>query len=159
MITFMPGIFSEHYVTSSKQTKLSKDTTEDNNEEDEEDKPDRFALISLIFAFFVFSFNFILLETIGTPLCMQQLEWEESLAIRNLGIILSVGAVASLLCYVSIPIITRRVDERLVYIVMGLLPMFVVRLTILPIVGLPSPSFINHTQVGVTRQCAPSHVT
>jgi hypothetical protein len=33
--------------------------------------------VSCTFSFFVFLFNFILLETIGTPLCMQQLNWNE----------------------------------------------------------------------------------
>ena len=40
-------------------------------------RPDMVAVVSCTFSFFVFLFNFILLETIGTPLCMQQLGWSE----------------------------------------------------------------------------------
>jgi hypothetical protein len=40
-------------------------------------RPDLLAVVSCTFSFFVFLFNFILLETIGTPLCMQQLNWNE----------------------------------------------------------------------------------
>ena len=125
LATFMPGFFSEHYITVTTGTNVQAD--QDKDVGSEEQTPNKFALVSLIFAFFIFSFNFILLETIGTPLCMQQLEWEESLAIRNLGIIMSVGAVASLACYASIPFLTKKIDERLVYIIFGLIPMFITR--------------------------------
>jgi len=40
-------------------------------------RPDLFAVTSCAVSFFVFLFNFILLETIGTPLCMDQLGWDE----------------------------------------------------------------------------------
>ena len=80
MITFMPGIFTEHYVSTKEAAQINE---ESHNKTDIMSlKPDIYAVIALVFAFFVFLFNFILLETIGTPLCIQQLEWPESTAIR-----------------------------------------------------------------------------
>merc|ERR1719219_2894890 len=95
-------------------------------------KPDTPALVALITAFFVLLFNFILLETIGTPLCMQQLGWTESISIRNLGIIMSLGAIVSMAAFCSIPFVTKRLDERKVYLLLGLVPMFLARIVILP---------------------------
>ena len=140
MISFMPGIFSEHYVSKKEAAQINKDnkTTEDILSV----KPDIWAVTALVFCFFVFLLNFILLETIGTPLAMQQLQWTESEAIMNLGIIMSCGAVASLLCYGSVPPLTRKFDERKVYLIMGLLPMFLARIIMLPIPNEPTPQML-----------------
>jgi len=141
MITFMPGIFTEHSVAEKEAAQI--------NEESETKtdimslKPDLPPVFALVFGFFVFQFNFILLETIGTPLCMQQLEWEESDAIRNLGIIMSVGAVGSVICYGSVPLVTKKFDERIIYVVCGMFPLFLARILILPIIGFPTPTIIG----------------
>ena len=63
--------------------------------------------------------------------------------IRNLGIIMSVGAVVSLLCYGSVPVITKKFDERKVYLICGLLPMFLARIVVLPIPGFDPPTYIS----------------
>jgi len=155
LISFFPGIFTEHNVASKEVAQINE---ESNGKEDILSiKPDLYAVAALIFAFFVFLFNFILLETIGTPLCMQQLGWEESESIRNLGIIMAVGAVVSLICYASVPILTKKFDERLIYIFCGLVPMFLARILVLPIPGQPTPDMLyseltpNQTEYGFSR--------
>ena len=147
MISFMPGIFSEHYVSKKEAAQINKDNK--TSEDILSVKPDLWAVTALVFCFFVFLLNFILLETIGTPLAMQQLQWTESQAIRNLGIIMSCGAVASLLCYASIPPLTKKFDERKVYLILGLLPMFLARIVMMPIPGEPTPQML-YTELNTT---------
>jgi len=141
MITFLPGIFTEHSVAEKEAAQINEES--ENKTDIWTLKPDLPPVFVLVFGFFVFQFNFILLETIGTPLCMQQLEWEESIAIRNLGIIMSVGAVASVICYGSVPLVTKKFDERIIYIVCGMFPLFLARIFILPIIGYPTPTIIG----------------
>lgn len=147
MVSFMPGIFSEHYVSKKEAAQINKDNK--TNEDILSVKPDIWAVSALVFCFFVFLLNFILLETIGTPLAMQQLQWTESQAIRNLGIIMSCGAVASLLCYGSIPPLTKKFDERKVYLILGLLPMFLARIVMMPIPNEPTPQML-YTELNTT---------
>jgi len=85
-----------------------------------------------VFAFFMYLFNFILLETIGTPLCMQQLGWDETTSIRNLGILMSIGAFVSLFAFGLVAPLTKRFDERLVYLICGLIPMLGGRIAMIP---------------------------
>ena len=140
LVTFMPGIFSEHYVSKKEAAQVNISSKEDILSV----KPDIYALLNLVFAFFVLQLNFILLETIGTPLAMEQLQWDESTAIRNLGIIMSCGAVVSILCYGTVSAVTRRFDERLVYIFMGLIPMCLARIVMLPIPGQETPQMLYY---------------
>ena len=95
-------------------------------------KPDLIAIGACVFAFFMYLFNFILLETIGTPLCMQQLGWDESTSIRNLGILMTIGAVVSLFSFGLVAPLTRKFDERLVYLILGLIPMLGGRIAMIP---------------------------
>ncbi|XP_023341021.1 major facilitator superfamily domain-containing protein 8 [Eurytemora carolleeae] len=127
-ILFLPGIFSEHYISKIEAERIK---TND-NEKIELGRPDLFAVTSCAVSFFVFLFNFILLETIGTPLCMDQLGWDEGKSITNLGILMSVGAVISMFAYASVAPLTRLMDERLVYIGLGLIPMLLGRIVMLP---------------------------
>ena len=130
LLSFSPWTFTEYNVSQAEAEQLNKEA--DSSQDILTMKPDTPALVALITAFFVLLFNFILLETIGTPLCMQQLGWSESTSIRNLGIIMSLGAVVSMVAFGSIPFITKRMDERKVYLLLGLVPMFLARIVILP---------------------------
>ena len=49
-------------------------------------QPDRVAIAALLFGFFIFFFMFIVLETIGVPLCQQQLGKEVSNFSRNISL-------------------------------------------------------------------------
>jgi len=133
---FLPGIFSEHYVAKIEAQRLR---TEDDTQA-ELDRPDLLAVFSCTLSFFMFLFNFILLETIGTPLCMEQLGWSEQKSITNLGILMSAGAVISMIAYGTIPILTRKIDERKVFMFFGLIPMIIGRVVMIPMgTDLPKP--------------------
>ena len=130
LVLFLPGVFQEKYVAQMEAAHLNEES--DNKNDILAIKPDPVALFSCLFAFFIFLFNFILLETIGTPLCMQQLGWDESTSIRNLGILMTIGAIVSLFAFASVAPLTRKFDERIVYIVLGLIPMIAGRIVMLP---------------------------
>ena len=131
LLSFSPWTFTEYNVSRAEAEQINKEA-DSSSQDILTMRPDTPALVALITAFFVLLFNFILLETIGTPLCMQQLGWTESTSIRNLGIIMSLGAVVSMAAFGSIPFVTKRLDERKVYLLLGLVPMFLARIVILP---------------------------
>ena len=144
LLSFSPWTFKEYNVAVKEAEQLN--TEADTNQDLMSMKPDLVALSALIVAFFVLLFNFILLETIGTPICMQQLGWDEETSITNLGIIMALGAVVSLVCFATVPMITSRVDERIVLLLMGLVPMFLARLVALPPFWGDPPKLLNDTR-------------
>merc|ERR1719341_138762 len=150
LVLFLPGIFSEHDVAVLEAQRLQ---NTQNNSHDELPRPDLLAVFACVSSFFMFLFNFILLETIGTPMCMEQLGWDEKTSITNLGILMSVGAVISMIAYGTVPVLTNKFDERWVYIVLGLIPMTIGRVIMLPMgTELPKrkpPTF--HSQDGMSK--------
>jgi len=132
LVLFLPGIFKESYVAQLEAAHMAEESDGHHAHNIADVKPDAVAILACIFCFFVFLFNFILLETIGTPLCMHQLGWDENTSVRNLGVMMAIGAVVSLFCFASIAPITSRVDERLVYLVLGLVPMIAGRVAMIP---------------------------
>lgn len=134
LLLFLPQVFQESYVSQKEAEHLAKiggrgaadllDT-----------KPDMIAVGTCLLGFFMFMTNYILLETIGVLLCQQQLGWAEDKSVRILGILMSIGAVLSLFTFASIGPLTRKFDERLVYLVLGIAPMAVGRLFSIPMAG------------------------
>ncbi|XP_055705304.1 major facilitator superfamily domain-containing protein 8 isoform X3 [Phlebotomus papatasi] len=75
-------------------------------------KPDYFSAWTLIVAFFILVFNFVLLETLGTSLTMDQFAWTKMEALSYMGILMSVGAVIACITFVAINPLCKRFDER-----------------------------------------------
>ena len=144
LISFSPWTFKEYNVAVKEAEKLNKETN--HSQDIMSMKPDIPAIAALALAFFVFLFNFILLETIGTPICMQQLGWDEGDSITYLGITMAIGACLSLVCFATVPYVTSRVDERIVYLMMGLFPMFLARIVVLPPFWGDPPKLLNETE-------------
>jgi len=145
LISFMPRVFQESYVADKEAEYLNK---KGNNEKDVAHiRPDLIAVGTCMFGFFMFMFNYILLETIGTPLCMQQLGWDETKSIRNLGILMAAGAVVSLIVFATIGPLTKKIDERLIYVIAGILPMLVGRVVMIPM-GADPPKMKPHDPPG-----------
>ena len=86
-VLFLPLVFQEKYVAELEAKHQNEESG--NTNDILAVKPDLIAVGACVFAFFIYLFNFILLETIGTPLCMQQLGWDESTSVRNLGILMT----------------------------------------------------------------------
>ncbi|KAJ8943334.1 hypothetical protein NQ318_000549 [Aromia moschata] len=97
---FFPSVFKEQKIAAKEAMfRLGKD-----NEKDtwKEEKPDYFSAWSLIVAFFVIVFNFMLLETLGTPVTMDQFAWSKAESLWYMGILMSIGAIMAIATFASI---------------------------------------------------------
>jgi len=148
LVLFLPGVFQEKYVSQLEAKYLNEESGSPGDILAV--KPDLFAVGACVFAFFLYLFNFILLETIGTPLCMQQLGWDESLTIRNLGIMMMIGAAVSLVSFGLVAPLTKKFDERLVYLIVGLIPMLGGRIAMIPMGSGPPPLLLRSLEPNAT---------
>ncbi|XP_065349377.1 major facilitator superfamily domain-containing protein 8-like isoform X2 [Cloeon dipterum] len=95
-------------------------------------KPDYMATWSLILAFFILSFNFVLLETLGQPLVMDQFAWTKEQAVMNMGLLMTAGAVIALVTFAAIKPLTKKFDERCLLLWGGFMLMVVGRISHIP---------------------------
>nr|XP_012225628.1 PREDICTED: major facilitator superfamily domain-containing protein 8 [Linepithema humile]XP_012225629.1 PREDICTED: major facilitator superfamily domain-containing protein 8 [Linepithema humile]XP_012225630.1 PREDICTED: major facilitator superfamily domain-containing protein 8 [Linepithema humile]XP_012225632.1 PREDICTED: major facilitator superfamily domain-containing protein 8 [Linepithema humile] len=102
-------------------------------------KPDHLAAWTLICAFFVLVFNFVLLETLGTSLTMDQFAWSKKEALYYMGIIMSVGAGIACITFVMIEPLCKRFQERKVMLWGGFFFMLIGRILCIPIPGMDPP--------------------
>ncbi|CAG9769661.1 unnamed protein product [Ceutorhynchus assimilis] len=137
---FLPNVFSE-YKIAAKEAMLKQGKP---NEKDtwKGSKPDYFAAGTLIVAFFVMVFNFMLLETLGTPLTMDQLGWSKDKSLWYMGIIMSVCAMFSIFTFPSIPILSKKFSEVKLMIWIGFFLMVIGRFSCIPFSG-PSPKMYD----------------
>ncbi|KAJ8298001.1 hypothetical protein KUTeg_024532, partial [Tegillarca granosa] len=75
-------------------------------------KVDIIAVSASILIFFIVLFLFSVFETIGTPLTMHMYDWTKSEATLYVGVILAVGGVVSIVVFIIIKILSKRVNER-----------------------------------------------
>uniref|UniRef100_A0A2A4K6B2 Major facilitator superfamily (MFS) profile domain-containing protein n=1 Tax=Heliothis virescens TaxID=7102 RepID=A0A2A4K6B2_HELVI len=75
-------------------------------------KPDPVSSWTLVAAFFVLVFNFVLLETLATMLTMDQFAWSKRQALEYMGALMSGGAVLACLTFALIGPLTRLFEER-----------------------------------------------
>lgn len=73
---FFPSVFKEHKI-ASREAMLKRGKT-DEKEMWKEEKINYLSAWSMIIAFFVIVFNFMLLETLGTPVTMDQFAWSKA---------------------------------------------------------------------------------
>jgi len=142
LVLLLPCIFVEHNISALEANRLRSN----NNNNKKLDRPNAAAIFTCMLGFVVYQFNFVVLEVIGTPICMHQLGWPEKESIEKLGILLSIGAVASAGSYASIGPITKFIDERKVIILAGIVPMMIGRIVSFPI-GSDLPMFKNTTVI------------
>lgn len=132
---FLPSVFKEHKI-AVKEAMLKKGTTSE-KETWKNEKPSHFSLWTLIIAFFVLVFNFMLLETLGTPLTMDQFAWSKPDSLMYMGILMAVGAVLAIATFASIAPLTKRFSEVKVMIWCGFLFMVFGRLVFIPFANDP----------------------
>lgn len=75
-------------------------------------KPDLVSSWTLVAAFFVLVFNFVLLETLATVLTMDQFAWTKREALEYMGALMSAGAVLACITFALIGPLTRFFEER-----------------------------------------------
>ncbi|XP_028156741.1 major facilitator superfamily domain-containing protein 8, partial [Ostrinia furnacalis] len=75
-------------------------------------KPDLVSSWTLVGAFFVLVFNFVLLETLASSLTMDQFAWSKKQALEYLGALMSAGAVLACVTFALISPLTKFFEER-----------------------------------------------
>lgn len=67
---------------------------------------------TLIFAFFVIVFNFVLVETLATSLTMDQFAWSKTQSLRNTGILMGCSAIIAIVVFLFTKKLTQIFLER-----------------------------------------------
>lgn len=150
---FFPNVFRERKIAAKEA--LQKQGLKGENEKAawKGFKPDYFAAWTLIIAFFVMVFNFMLMETLGTPLIMDQLAWSKEKSLWYMGLIMSVCAVCSILTFPLIPILSKRFSEVKLMIWIGFLMMVLGRISCFPFSG-PLPEVYDvHFKLNLSELC------
>lgn len=129
-IMFLPGIFEEHKIAAREVMVMQGGTSE--RETWKGIKPNYFSAWTLIVAFFVLVFNFVLLETLGTSLTMDMFAWTDDEALWYMGIMMTTAAIVSLVTFVLIGPMCKLLAERYVLIWGGFSLMFLGRVLFVP---------------------------
>lgn len=142
-VLFMPAVFKERKI-AAKEAMLKQGVTTE-RETWKGNKPDYLASWTLITAFFVLVFNFMLLETLGTSLTMDQFAWTKAEALYYMGILMSVGAVAACVTFGLINPLCKYFSEVKVMIWVGFFFMVLGRAVYIPW-GSGFPVMYNETE-------------
>merc|ERR1719318_1967676 len=102
-------------------------------EASENTRPPLLPILTLIYNYFSFLCNFVLLETIMTTLAMDQWGWKPQQAITNMGFIIMGAGAISIVVFGLIGPLSKRFDERKLLITCGILPMILGRVIMFPI--------------------------
>ncbi|XP_019868168.2 major facilitator superfamily domain-containing protein 8 [Aethina tumida] len=148
---FFPSMFKEFKIATKEAMKKS--GTDNEKDTWKMYKPSYFAAWSLLVAFFVIVFNFMLLETLGTPVTMDQFAWSDSTSLKNMGILMCVGAVLAIATFASIAPLSKRYSEVTIMIWGGFLFMVLGRLTYIPFMNDPPQMFDNPLKVNLSLYC------
>ncbi|XP_051175017.1 major facilitator superfamily domain-containing protein 8 isoform X2 [Leptopilina boulardi] len=131
-ILFLPGNFTEHKIAAREALKEQNDSEIAEESSWKSRKIDYLASWTLICAFLVLVFNFVLIETLGSSLTMNQFAWSGKEAMYYVGIMMSVGALIACGVFAMIGPICKRFAERKVMMWGGFFCMFVGRLFMIP---------------------------
>jgi len=88
--------------------------------------------------FFVVGFILISVETLATPLAIEQLGYSDDEAVRSVGIVFSIGCALTAVSYAVSSPLARRITERRVLVFCGLLPLTISYVISFPYSG-PTP--------------------
>lgn len=127
---FLPFMFQDRRVSAREQMLLHGKKTE--KETWKAMKPDYLTSWALIFSLFVFVFNFVLLESLGTPLTMENFGWTKTQALKNMAILMTVGGAIACATFLVIAPLCKRFKESHVLIVGGFFLMVLGRLVHIP---------------------------
>lgn len=107
-------------------------------------KPDYPALLGVLVSFFIILFIYVLLETLLVPMCIDLYAWSDEKAVTVVGVGLSIAGAISIVMFTLTSVLTRRFDERKVFIFLGLVPLTVSMLIHFPM-GNTYPKMQNCT--------------
>uniref|UniRef100_A0A6P7GDR8 LOW QUALITY PROTEIN: major facilitator superfamily domain-containing protein 8 n=1 Tax=Diabrotica virgifera virgifera TaxID=50390 RepID=A0A6P7GDR8_DIAVI len=151
MYCFFPSMFKEHKI-AVKEALVQ--TGKDNAKEMwKEENISYVSAWSAIIAFFVLVFNFMLLETLGTPLTMDQFAWSKSESLWYMGILMSVGAVVAIMTFASIALLSRRFSEIKNMIWFGFFLMVLGRFSMIPFSGDTPKIYDSNFKLELSSYC------
>lgn len=129
-ILFLPFVFKERKI-AAREAMLKKGLNTE-KETWKNVKQDYLSAWTLIIAFFILVLNFMLLETLGTVLTMDQFAWTKSEALYHMGLLMSVGAVIACVTFLLINPLCKRFPEVQVMIWSGFFLMVIGRIVYIP---------------------------
>ncbi|KAL7029135.1 hypothetical protein ACKWTF_006113 [Chironomus riparius] len=130
LILFFPKFFQDKRVAAREQMLIHGKETE--KETWKAIKPDYLVSWALIFSLFVFVFNFVLLESLGTPLTMDQFAWTKKEALENMAYIMTAGGIIACGTFLMISPLCKKFKENDVLIYGGFFLMILGRFTHIP---------------------------
>ncbi|CAG9822815.1 unnamed protein product [Phaedon cochleariae] len=148
---FFPKVFKEHRIAVKEA--MLKHGKNNVHETWKEETPNYFSAWSLIVAFFVIVFNFMLLETLATPVTMDQFGWSKSESLWYMGILMSVGAILAIVTFASIAPLSRRFPEVKIMIWGGFFFMVLGRILFIPFYGNPPKTYDAVFKLNLTIYC------
>jgi len=114
----MPRFFKDHNIAVREQMMLQ--GKESAKETWKSTKVDYLLACSLIFSYFIVAFNLVILESLGTPLTMDQFACSKKETLKWNGILVGVGALISCVIFCLLPRICRIFKEIDILIWAGL---------------------------------------
>ncbi|XP_057380546.1 major facilitator superfamily domain-containing protein 8-like [Daphnia carinata] len=120
----------------------------------DEKKRDLIGVFICIFNFSVAGFILIMIETLATPIAMDQLGYSDDEAVKKVGIVLSIGCILTVISFASSGPLARRITERKTLVLFGLVPLLLCHVVLLPYPG-PLPRMqqqLNDTDFAVVEQ-------
>ncbi|XP_077984714.1 major facilitator superfamily domain-containing protein 8-like [Glandiceps talaboti] len=119
-IVLMLVVFKSYRVPDT----VDVDNNGNTNIDEVDGEVDKLAALASIFAFFVFMFALSNIETIAVPLTMTMYAWTRKEAVLYSGIILSAGAILAIVMFRVANVLSKRYDERNVWVVGVILFLF-----------------------------------
>lgn len=130
VVLFLPFVFQDKSIAAREQMLITGKESE--KEAWKALKPDYLSCWALIFSLFVFVFNFVLLESLGTPLTMEQFAWTKTQALKNMAILMTAGGVIACVTFLMISPLCKKFKENHVLIIGGFFLMVLGRFAHIP---------------------------
>lgn len=148
---FFPSVFVERRIAAREAMLKQGKATE--KETWKQYKPDYFATWTLLVAFFTIVFNFMLLETLGTPVTMDQFGWSKAESLKYMGVLMSVGAILAIATFAGITPLSKMFSEVKVMIWGGFLLMVIGRAIYIPFDEPSPPIYDAELKLNLTQKC------
>lgn len=130
IILFLPHIFNDHNIAVREQMLVqNKETAE---ETWRSVKLNYLVVWSLIFSYFIGSFNLVILESIITPLTMDQFAMSKQETLKWNGSLVGIGAIISCFIFCFLPRVAKRFKEIDILVWIGLMFGVVGKLALIP---------------------------
>lgn len=130
MTFYLPCLFKDHHIAVKEQMALQ--GKKNAKETWKSVRIDYLLAGSLIFAYFIVTFNLVILESLGTPLTMDQFAFTKTETLKWNSILIGIGAGISCMIFCALPRICKILKEIDILIWGGLLLMAVGKFVYIP---------------------------